>query len=101
MAMPVDRLISALTSFAQRPPKPWVVWCAAVVMTPVIGLVNYTTGYEVSAVLLYSAPILLMVWLGDRISAVFIALFCALTWWWADEASGHHYTEEWYQVWET
>ena len=66
-----------------------------------VGYFDYATGYEISAVLFYSIPIFLMVWFGDKISAVFIALCCALAWWWADEASGHHYSHEWFHAWET
>jgi len=78
-----------------------LVWTSAVLLVAIVGFIDYITSYEVSIVLFYSAPILLMVWFADRISAVFMALLCALVWWWADIASGHVYTEEWYHIWET
>lgn len=78
-----------------------ILWpvCLALVLT--VGCVDYATGYEVSAVLFYSLPIILMVWMGDKISSFLIAICCALAWWWADEAGGHHYSQDWHQVWET
>lgn len=78
-----------------------VVWASAFLMVAIVGFIDYTTSYEVSVVLFYSAPILLMVWFADRISAVFMALLCAIVWWWADIASGHVYAQEWHQIWET
>jgi signal transduction histidine kinase len=92
---------SPLISFSSHQCKNWLIWSAAIALVFLVGVVDYQTGYEVSVVLFYSAPILLMVWFVDRISAVFIALLCTIVWWWVDEASGHHYTEEWYQIWET
>jgi len=84
-----------------QPARTSLVWASAVLLVAIVGLVDYTTSYEVSVVLFYSAPILLMVWFADRISAVFMALLCAIVWWWADIASGHIYTQEWYHIWET
>jgi signal transduction histidine kinase len=78
-----------------------VLWSLCIILVLLVGCIDYATGYEVSAVLFYSVPILLMVWRGDRISSFFVAICCALAWWWADEAGGHHYSQDWHQVWET
>ncbi|HSI15163.1 MAG TPA: ATP-binding protein [Chthoniobacter sp.] len=86
--------------FLEHQPRSWL-WTEAVVLTLVVGLLDYFTGYEVSVVLLYSVPILLIAWFADRTSATLMALFCAIVWWWADEASGHPYSQDWHQVWET
>ncbi len=90
------------------PLPPWsrrartgLAWTGALLLVAIVGFVDYTTSYEVNVVLFYSAPILLMVWFVDRGSAVFMALLCAIVWWWADIASGHLYTQEWYRIWET
>jgi len=90
-----------LVSFSHRQSKAWFLWTVSVALALGVGYVDYKTGYEVSVVLFYSVPILLVVWFADRVSAVFMALFCSIVWWWADEASGHHYTQEWFQIWET
>lgn len=83
---------------AQHPVWLWIQISLTVVL---IGLADYMTGYEISVVLFYSVPILLMVRFADKRSAVFVALLCSIVWWWADEASGHHYTSVWHQTWET
>jgi len=99
--MHADAILSPFVSFFSQQSRTWLVWTIALLLVAVVGTLDYETGYEVSVVLLYSVPIVFMVWFADRISAVFIALLCAIVWWWADEASGHHYTQEWYQIWET
>jgi signal transduction histidine kinase len=85
--------------FLERQPKRWL-WAEVVALSLMVGLLDYATGYEISVVLFYSLPILLMVWLGDRTSAVFVALLCTMIWWGADEASGHPYARGWHQMWE-
>ncbi|MDR3403125.1 MAG: sensor histidine kinase [Chthoniobacter sp.] len=86
--------------FLERQPKRWL-WVEAILLSCVVGFMDYYTGWEISVVLFYSLPILMMVWFADRVSAVFMALLCAIIWWWADEASGHPYTQGWHQIWET
>jgi signal transduction histidine kinase len=86
--------------FLEHQPKSWL-WTEAIVLTLLVGILDASTGYEVSVVLLYSLPILLVAWFADRTSAVLIALLCAIVWWWADETSGHPYAEYWHQIWET
>jgi signal transduction histidine kinase len=89
-----------LLDFLAKQPKAWL-WVETVVLAVAVGCLDYATGYEISVVLFYSLPILLMVWFGDRTSSVFLALLCAIISWWADEASGHPYEQGWHQVWET
>ncbi|EDY21209.1 integral membrane sensor signal transduction histidine kinase [Chthoniobacter flavus Ellin428] len=89
-----------LLDFLAKQPKSWL-WMETIILALAVGFLDYATGYEVSVVLFYSLPILLMVWFGDRASSVFVALLCAIIWWWADEASGHPYEQGWHQVWET
>ncbi len=89
-----------LLDFLDHQPKSWL-WIETVLLALGVGYFDYSTGYEISVVLFYSLPILLMVWFGDRTSSVLVALLCAIISWWADEASGHPYVEGWHQVWET
>ncbi len=91
---------SRLSALLERQPKAWLGF-EAIFLVLVIGFSDFVTGYEVSVVLFYSVPILMMVRFADKESAILIALFSAIVWWWADEASGHHYTSIWHQVWET
>jgi len=100
MGAAIWRLQSRFMALLDRQP-PVVLWLEMLLLVPAIGYADYITGYEVSVVLLYSLPILLMVRFADQQAAVFTALLCALTWWWADEKSGHHYTTAFHQTWET
>jgi signal transduction histidine kinase len=88
-----------LKEFFKNQPKSWL-WIEAVLLSLLVGYGDYITGYEMSFVLFYSIPILFITWNMDRISGVFIALFCTLVWWWADEASGHPYASRWLQMWD-
>lgn len=99
-ARPGLREWSRLSQLLERQPLPCL-WLEAIVLSLFIGFLDYITGYEVSIVLFYSVPILLMVRFADQRAAVFTALLCSIIWWWADEASGHHYTTIWAQIWET
>jgi signal transduction histidine kinase len=96
--MRTSSLFIITESLLRRPPLLWVM---AISLTLIVAALDYATGYEVSVVLFYSVPIQLIVWLGDRKSAVFMALWCTILWWWADEATGHHYSQVWHQIWET
>jgi signal transduction histidine kinase len=89
-----------LVVFLERQPK-FGLWMEAVVLAVGIGWIDRVTSYEVSLVLFYSLPILLMVWFANRMSAVIIAMLCTGIWWWADWASGHMYTRGWHEVWQT
>ena len=73
----------------------------ALVLAAAIGFIDYLTGYEVTVFPFYSIPILLMVWFGNNKLAIVVSVLSALAWWWADAASGHHYSHEWLRVWDT
>jgi signal transduction histidine kinase len=72
----------------------------ALSLTAVIGLIDYSTGNEVTVDPFYSIPILLMVWFGNRNLAIVISVCCALAWWWANAAGGHSYSSEWLRIWD-
>ncbi|HEY3899857.1 MAG TPA: sensor histidine kinase [Chthoniobacter sp.] len=88
-----------LTEFFDKQPISWL-WTETVLLAFVIGAIDYVTGYEISMVLFYSIPILLITWYTDRLSGVTMAVLCTIIWWWADEASGHPYTSWWLQLWD-
>ncbi len=66
----------------------------------VVGVIDYLTGYNVTIYPFYSIPILAMVWFGDMKLAAVISILSTVSWWWADEASGHRYPTEWLRLWE-
>lgn len=89
-----------LPEFFERQRKYWI-WLESIVLALVVGIIDYATGYKISVVLFYSVPILFMVWFADRASAALVAVLCAIIWWWADQASGHPYSQGWHEIWET
>ncbi|HWB58438.1 MAG TPA: sensor histidine kinase [Chthoniobacteraceae bacterium] len=73
----------------------------ATALSAFIGYLDYTTGYELNLVVFYSIPILFAVWFGERRISIFIALLCAIFWWWADVKSGHPYLFTWLETYNT
>jgi len=91
---------SRLPELLEKQPKSWL-WAESVLLAFFIGAIDYITGYEISLVLFYSIPILLITWYTDRVSGAVMALLCAIIWCWVDEAAGHPYYSRWFQVWDT
>jgi signal transduction histidine kinase len=87
-----------VTAF-QRQQRGWIFAEAVTLLIP-IGLLDYSTGYEVSLRLLYCVPIFLVAWFCDKKSGVLMSLLSALTWWWADVQAGHPYVQNWLEGWE-
>jgi signal transduction histidine kinase len=64
----------------------------AATLLVIIGIVDAVTGYEVSLVLFYAAPVLItLYWCANRASYL-MALSCGLVWWGADLISGRPYS---------
>ena len=78
----------------------WLI-ALAVAMVAVVGIIDYLTGYEITFFPFYSIPILFVLWFGSRRAAIGISILSAIAWCCADMASGHHYSSEWYRVWDT
>ena len=66
----------------------------------VVGFIDYITGYEVTVFPFYSIPILFAMWFHGRNLAVVISVLSTLSWLLQDIASHHHYSQEWYQIWD-
>ncbi len=73
----------------------------AVAMVAVVGIFDYLTGYEITFFPFYSIPILFVLWFGSKRAAIGISILSAIAWCCADMATGHHYPNEWYRVWDT
>jgi len=72
----------------------------AVAMVVLVGIIDYVTGYEVTIFPFYSIPILFAMWFVGWRSAVAISILSTLSWWAADTASKHPYSQEWLQIWD-
>ena len=78
-----------------------MIMAEASVITLIIGYIDYITGYDVSLLVFYAIPILFAVWFSNKQISIFIALLCALVWWWANEKEGHPFVTNWIQTYNT
>lgn len=69
-----------------------LIWGCALVLC--IGWLDKSTGWEWSLFVFYALPILLVVWYGDRFTALLFALVCTGVWWWANVGQ-HPYSTDW------
>lgn len=64
-----------------------------------IGFLDYTNGHEITLAAFYALPVILVVWYANRWLAFGMALCAVFIRFWADFASGMHYSSEWIRVW--
>jgi len=96
MMMALERLVL----FLKRQSRGGI-FILAFTLVGIIGFIDYITGYEVTIFPFYSIAILLAVWFGDQRIALAISIGSTMAWWVADTASGHVYSREWLQPWDT
>lgn len=72
----------------------------AIVMIAIIAFIDYVTGYEVTIFPFYSLPVIMVIWFGDKKSALAVAVLGTIAWWCSDTASEHPYTHQWIQIWD-
>jgi len=78
----------------------WIGWLSALAV-PLLGLVDYVTGYDLSFSLFYLAPITLASWFVGRKAGVLVSAASAFVWIAADAASGHVVSSPFIYVWNT
>lgn len=83
------------TETIQAQPRPIVV-VEALLLVAVIGFFDYISTWEVSLFVFYALPILLLVWRGNRRSAVLLAIGCAGVWWAANLSTNPYKTSRAY-----
>jgi diguanylate cyclase (GGDEF)-like protein len=71
---------------------PVAVAILVVVLSGLIGLADYESGYEYSFAIFYVVPVLFAAWLGGRLLRNLVVVLCAVLWLAADIASGHLYS---------
>lgn len=79
--------------------SPRVALALAAVLIPVLGLVDFVTGYELSFSLFYFVPVALAAWFASRMWGQVIAAIAATSWLTADMAAGHVYSATWTPYW--
>jgi signal transduction histidine kinase len=83
-----DRVIVNLRDFRHLKFSRRSLAIACLILTGVIGYVDYVTGYERSLLLFYFLPISLCAWFGDFAFAIAIVVVCVIVWVLSDLASG-------------
>jgi hypothetical protein len=66
-----------------------------------LGVIDYLTGYEIGFSVFYVLPVALVTWLAGRKLGVAMSVVSAGTWYWADAASGHQYSNALTPIWNT
>lgn len=67
-------------------------------MSFLLGWLDHATRWELSVFVFYAAPILMVVWYGERRLAVILSVLCGVIWWLAN-FSDHPYRSEWSYHW--
>jgi diguanylate cyclase (GGDEF)-like protein len=95
-------LITRLYNFLERSHLPRQATLAlGVLLTGLIGLADYVTGYEIGLSVFYVLPVALTCWLAGRRPGLFVATLSAAIWLTADLASGHVYSHLSIAAWNT
>lgn len=79
----------------------WLWAIIAGVISLVLGLVDWFTGYELNFFLFYFFPVSVGAWFIGLGASVSLSVFSALVWFGADVLSGHTYASPAYAVWNT
>ncbi|HEY9050536.1 MAG TPA: GGDEF domain-containing protein [Gammaproteobacteria bacterium] len=91
-------LLATLEKYSQPDHIPVI---AGLVLTGIIGVIDYLIGFELSFSVFYVLPIALVTWLTNLRLGFLMSLVCAFVWFTADIASGHDYTHPLIPVWNT
>jgi len=83
-----DRVILKLRNFRYVNFSRTSLTIACLILTGVIGYVDYLTGYERSLLLFYLLPISLAAWFGNFAFGIVMAAVCVIVWVLSDLASG-------------
>jgi signal transduction histidine kinase len=83
-----DRVILNLRNFRHLNFSRTILTIACLILTGLIGYVDYLTGYERPLLLFYLVPLSLAAWFGNLTFAIAIVFVCVATWVLSDLASG-------------
>ena len=79
----------------------WVWVSIATAGVLVIGAVDLVTGFDMNFFVFYFWPISIAAWHISRNASVWLSLLAALSWFAADDLSGHMHPGHFYAVWNT
>ena len=83
---------SGITTAMRRQPA-WIAAIPPVIMTVLMGWLDYATGWEVSLFIFYAVPIILAVWWAETKSGLFVAVVSGTVWWIANENTHPYETQ--------
>lgn len=87
----INKLIMNLKRFLGKQSNPFIL-IIGFVLVLIIGVIDFTTGTEISISVFYLLPIYLVTWFSCRWFGVLIAFASAIVWLIADLLSGHIYS---------
>jgi diguanylate cyclase (GGDEF)-like protein len=79
----------------------YVLILAGFVLTVLIGIADFLTGYELSFSVFYVLPVALVTWLTSRRLGLLTSLAAAFVWLGADVTTGHRYSYPLIPIWNT
>lgn len=83
---------SALTDAMRQQPA-WIATALPLVLTLIMGWLDFVTGWEVSLFIFYALPITLAVWWSGTMMGIFISIVSGVMWWLANESTHPYETE--------
>lgn len=72
-----------------------------IALTLALGILDYSSGYEISLSVFYLFPVIAASWYAGRGAFIFISALCAATWFVSDIGAGHEYTHMAIPVWNS
>ena len=89
-------------SILEKQSKPsYVLVLGGFVLTGLIGIVDFLTGYQMSFSVFYVLPVAIVTWLASRRLGLVTSLTCAFVWIVADMTTGHSYSYPLIPIWNT
>lgn len=92
------RIIQRLAAFIKHRSQKTLVVCA-VLITILLGFLDFQTGVEIHFLLLYLIPIFLASWFTSREVGVYLAFFASVVWFAVDLLGGRSYSSVWIAYW--
>ncbi len=90
----IQHLLNYLQSRSKR-----TVALIAVILTLLLGILDFESGTEIHFVVFYLAPIAMASWYVNRNTGIYLAVMCSLVWLVADSLYGRSYSNLWIAGW--
>ncbi len=91
-------MITKITSYLNKQGQTSII-SAGLMLTAVIGILDFLTGYEISLSMFYLVPLWLVAWYAGRSSGLIVAILSAVVWLLADLGAGHTFQNPFTPYW--